>query len=77
MEVKSEHMDEGKSSIENGVYSVKVNYDIKDHYNFLNLAGCWIPSNRRSWCIDTNLWRRIKMSSVQPMGTHSKILSKF
>ena len=39
MVVKSETWEEGKSSIENGVYSVKVRYDIDDHDNFLNFAG--------------------------------------
>ena len=39
MDIKSETWEEGKSSIENGVYSVKVRYDIDDHANFLNIAG--------------------------------------
>ena len=39
LELKSETWEEGKSSIENGVYSVKVSYDIDDHANFLNFAG--------------------------------------
>ena len=39
MEVKSETWEEGKSTIENGVYSVKVKYDIDDNTNFLNFAG--------------------------------------
>ena len=39
LELKSETWEKGKSSIENGVYSVKVSYDIDDHGNFLDFAG--------------------------------------
>ena len=39
IEVKSETWEEGTSKIENGVYSVKVSYDIDNHENFLNFAG--------------------------------------
>ena len=39
LELKSETWEKGKSSIENGVYTVKVSYDIDDHGNFLDFAG--------------------------------------
>ena len=39
LELKSETWEKGKSSIENGVYSVKVSYGIDDHGNFLDFAG--------------------------------------
>ena len=39
LDIKSETWEEGQSSIENGVYSVKVSYDIDAHANFLNFAG--------------------------------------
>ena len=38
-EIQSEKWEQGKSAIENGVYSVKVKYDIDEHQNFLKLAG--------------------------------------
>ena len=38
-EIKSEKWEQGQSSIENGVYSVKVKYDIDDHHNFLRFGG--------------------------------------
>ena len=37
--VQSEKWDQGRSSIENGVYSVKLKYEINDHQNFLNFGG--------------------------------------
>jgi hypothetical protein len=31
--------DEGKSSIDNGIYNVKVNYEIEDHHKFMEFLG--------------------------------------
>ena len=69
LDVKSEKWEEGKSSIENGVYSVKVSYDIDDHDNFLNFAGfhrveglgALIQINGAgSKCLQCNKWGHVR-----------------
>ena len=69
LDVKSEKWEEGKSLIENGVYSVKVSYDIDDHDNFLNFAGfhrveglgALIQINGAgSKCLQCNKWGHVR-----------------
>ena len=69
LEVKNETWEKGKSSIENGVYSVKVSYDIDDHANFLNFAvfhrvdglGALIQINGAPpKCLQCNKWGHIR-----------------